>query len=488
MIVQVDHLSAGVSRAHPILSDVSFSIGAGERVALVGPSGAGKTTLVRLLFGLDRPVQRTGGRVLVCGVELGACPKWRVREIRQRHLAFVPQNPASALDPLHTLRWQWDQNLSTIAEGIDRSDAPRFLTAFGISERLSSFPHEWSRGMLQRLLIAMALARKPTLLVMDEPTSALDPVLAAEIMQTTLRHLDSTGAALLLVTHHKGLARAMTNRRLGLRDGRIDSELVSGDAGEVISIAHAEAQSAAPAATPVVEAQSISIKLADRTVVRNMSLKLTAGSAIAVVGESGAGKSTLVRAFLGIVPISSGQLRRDRHLPGFVSQDPLSALHPSMTCADAIGEPLIARGSEPTAVSQRVRDIASTLRLDERHLMLKTQALSIGQAQRACIARAMIANPAFIVFDEPLSALDEETGMEVIKVIKKLRADFGTAMLFVTHDLSFARTVADEIIVLRDGAEIERAPVDTFMRGPMSDYGQTLLLAARSLGDMGAAA
>jgi ABC-type glutathione transport system ATPase component len=194
MLLRIEGLTAAVAgRNDPILSDVSFTVGAGERVALVGPSGAGKTTLARLLLGLDRPVARRSGQVILGRDDLCRLTAARLRDVRRRHLAFVAQNPASALDPLRTLQWQWDQNLSTIEDLDARRDAPGFLAAFDITDRLSAFPGEWSRGMLQRLVIAMALARRPKLLVMDEPTSALDPILGAEVMRHVLRHTRDLG-------------------------------------------------------------------------------------------------------------------------------------------------------------------------------------------------------------------------------------------------------------------------------------------------------
>ena len=486
-MLTVEGLTAGVAgRREPVLSDLSLRIDAGERVALVGPSGAGKTTLVRLLLGLDRPVSRRAGRIVLAGDDLARLGAARLRALRSRALAFVAQNPASALDPLRPLQWQWEQNLSTIEDAGARQAAARWLGAFGISERLSAYPGEWSRGMLQRLLIAMALARRPQLLVMDEPTSALDPILGADVMQAVLRHVQELGSALLLVTHHRGLAAAMTERQIPLRAGRIvrDPRPASARAGVDRRLRNDPPKGSQPQRPPIIDARDVSVLLGGRPILREVSLRLERARSAVIVGESGAGKSTLVRALLGLLPLATGRIERQGDAPGLVSQDPLSALHPAMRCGDAIAEPLVARGVPVAEHGARVRNIAGLLGLAPRQLEQGTHQLSIGQAQRACLARALVANPSLIVFDEPLSALDEDSAAEVVAAIEQARAAFGTAMLFVTHDLGFARRVADEVHVLRQGRIVEFGATEQFFARPASAYGRALLDAARRLGDV----
>ncbi len=485
--VEVAALRAGVvgSPTSEILHDLSFTITAGERVALVGPSGAGKTSLIRLLLGLNRPVQRLAGRIAFDGADVQAMSPAALQAFRQHLVAFVPQNPASALDPLKPLDWQWRQNLSTIADAAQRSVAGRQLAAFGVDARLTAYPCEWSRGMQQRLLIAMALARAPRLLIMDEPTSALDPVLAAEVMRTVLDQARARGTAILLVTHHAGLAAAMTDRHIRLEAGRI----VRDNAGQgatpgLAPLAMRAGATLAGEGPPILKAAQVTVTLGGRRVIEDVFLTLRPGSALAIVGESGAGKSTLVRALLGLLPIAEGTITRSGRTPGYVSQDPLSALHPTMTCFDAIAEPLSARRVPAAEIRARVDAIATLLGLTALILQRGTQTLSVGQAQRACLARALVANPALVVFDEPLSALDQATAEEVVAAMERARARFGTAMIVVTHDLGFARRIADDIIVLRQGRIVEAAPAEAFFRAPRSAYGRTLCDAARTLGDL----
>lgn len=483
-LVEVSELTAGVAAppAPAILERISFTIAAGERVALVGRSGAGKTSLVRLLLGLDRPVRRLTGRITIDGHDLHRLSPRALRSLRQTTIAFVPQNPASALDPLKTLQAQWRQNLATIPEEGLRRGADRFLEAFGITERLSSYPCEWSRGMQQRLLIAMALARGPKLLIMDEPTSALDPIFAAEVMRAVRDYTHASGAALLLVTHHQGIAAALADRHIRLESGRIVAGRLPLQAVLPQTIPPCRGEDAD--GSTVLCADTISVALGGRTILRDISLRLSPRSAVAIVGESGAGKTTLVRALLGLLPLAHGTITRVGRAPGFVSQDPLSALHPTMTCFDTIAEPLLARGISAPEIAARVQSTAALLGLETQHLQHTSHALSVGQAQRACLARALVANASLIVFDEPLSALDEATAADVVAAIERARAAHGTAMLFVTHDLGFARRIADRIVVLRLGQMVESASTRDFFQAPQTSYGRALVAASRAIGEV----
>jgi peptide/nickel transport system ATP-binding protein len=336
--------------------------------------------------------------------------------------------------------------------------------------------------MQQRLLIAMALARGPKLLVMDEPTSALDPIFAAEVIRAVTEHARAHRAALLLVTHHHGVAAALTNRTIRLEAGRVVA------AAPPAAVPRPPAPRMAGGATagspPALAAHDITVALGGATILSGVSLELQPGASLAIVGESGAGKSTLVRALLGLLPLAGGSIARAGRAPGFVSQDPLSALHPAMTCFEAIAEPLLAQGVAQAEIAARVGAIATLLGLGPQHLQRGTHALSVGQAQRACLARALVANASLVVFDEPLSALDEGTAGEVIAAIERARAAHGTAMLFVTHDLGFARRIAESVVVLRHGRVVEAGPAEAFFRAPRTPYARALVQAAREIGEV----
>lgn len=219
-IVQAAALCGAVA-GRRVLHGVDLAVAAGERVALVGPSGSGKTSLARLLLGLNAPVARAGGVVRVEGVDVAALSSGALRKLRAGRIAFVPQNPASGLDPLAKLAAQYSQ--AARAAGADAGAAAMAaqLASVALPPPGRAYPHQWSRGMQQRFLIALALIGAPKLIVMDEPTSALDPVLAAETMALATRAAADRGAALLIVTHDLGLARTIAERAVVLADGRI---------------------------------------------------------------------------------------------------------------------------------------------------------------------------------------------------------------------------------------------------------------------------
>lgn len=489
-LLQIEDLTAGVDDASvpAVLDRVSLSVGAGERVALVGPSGAGKTSLVRLAMGLDRPIRRRSGSVTLSGQDVFAVQPSELRSLRRRTVAFVPQNPASALDPLMPLAHQWRQNLTTICGTPDEAGAKAHLDRLGLTQTLDAHPNAWSRGMQQRLLIAMALVRQPRLLVLDEPTSALDPIHSADVMQRIVAHARETGMAVLMVTHHSGLAASTCERIVRMERGRVVA--CDGDRAAQLHWSEVPVERRAGAGTPalgepVMRFDRVDVERGGRTILKDVSFALRKGEALAVIGESGAGKSTLVQTVLGLLAPTAGRCTKMNDLPGLVFQDPLSALNPALRGDFAIAEPLVA-GGQPVASSLReARVLAPRLGLDPSLLDRHAHDLSVGQAQRVCIARAVITNPRLIVLDEPLSALDHDRADEVIDLLLRLKSEFKPSLLVVTHDLGFARRIADRILVLRNGSVVECQDVEAFFAHPETEYSRALVSAARAIGDLG---
>lgn len=218
-LLQLDNLSARIGR-QVVLDKASLEVGQGECVALVGGSGAGKSTLLRCVMGLNRPARPSAGQMNFAGLEIDFAADRR--PLRPSGIAYVPQNPDHGFDPMKKLRWQWQQ-ATRIVLGVKDTDPQRaeLLAAMGLSDFGNRFPHEWSRGMQQRLLLAMALLGKPRLLILDEPTSALDPLIAAQVLRLVMEHSASNGIALLIVTHDLSLAARYADRTAIMTEGRV---------------------------------------------------------------------------------------------------------------------------------------------------------------------------------------------------------------------------------------------------------------------------
>jgi peptide/nickel transport system ATP-binding protein len=482
-VLHISGLSARIGNTQ-VLHDAGLTIKPGERVALVGPSGAGKTTLLRLALGLDRPARRVAGMRMLAGQNIDAVSARALRSLRAGAVGFVPQNPASGLDPLDPLSVAWAQTAR--ARGCDPAPAARAaaLAAVGLPDCGDAYPHHWSRGMLQRFLIALARLGDPALIVMDEPTSALDPVIAAEIMQQEADRATARGAALLIVTHHAGLAEGIATRVVEMAAGRVTADRATRP-GSANHCARCDTCPEGPGAC-VLDIGGLSVRQGRRQTLSDVTLHIHEGEALVVLGESGAGKTTLLRALAGLVPKT---VTAARIAPcALVLQDPIAALCPAHNVVTAIAEPLLGQGVPRANAFVQAAEAAAEVGLPKDLLSRLPHRLSLGQAQRVCIARALVARPRLVLLDEPLSALDPANGAEVTALLGRLRARHRLALLIVTHDLGFARAIADRIAVLRDGQIIEQASADAFFAAPTSDYGRALVAAGRVLGDLETAA
>jgi peptide/nickel transport system ATP-binding protein len=467
-----------------ILFKASLTIAPGEIVALVGASGAGKTMLLRCALGLDRPARRISGQRALMGQALDGLSARALRELRGRTVGFVPQNPSGGLDPMQRLGDAWAEAVRLRGLPADPAARRKALAALDLPDCGDLYPHQWSRGMQQRFLIALALLGDPPLLLMDEPTSALDPVVAAAIMSRLADRIRAQGGALVVVTHNTALAEGFADRVVRLAAGRIveDRPARPQDAARA---ARCAACPEGPGAA-VLDVAGLSVRRGARAVLSDVALHLHAGEALFVLGESGAGKTTLMRALAGLVPFAA---ERAHVAPlALVLQDPMAALCPAQSVVEAVAEPLIARGLSRAAAFARAAEAAAEVALPASLLDRLPHRLSLGQAQRACIARALVARPKLVLLDEPLSALDPETGAEIIALLGQLRARHRLAFLVVTHDLGFARALADRVAVLKEGRIVEQGTADAFFAAPSSAYGRALVKAARVLGDLERAA
>ncbi|MFE1601935.1 ABC transporter ATP-binding protein [Methylobacterium sp. ID0610] len=503
------------------LSGLDLAIARGETLALVGESGSGKSQAALAVMGLLPEAARVAGSARFDGTELIGLPRPALDRIRGARIGMVFQEPMSALSPLFPIGHQIALPLRAhrgLTRGQARDRARDLLGLVGLRDaasRLPAYPHELSGGERQRVMIAMALACEPDLLIADEPTTALDVTVQAQVLALLADLKARLGLALLFITHDLRLVRRMAERMAVLRAGRLVEEgptdrlFAHPAAPETRDLLAAEPQgrkAPVPATAPVVlEGRGLGVSYpgrggwwrrgAPRLAVRGIDLTLRAGQTLGVVGESGSGKSSLGRALLRLEPAATGIVRfEDRDLTrldraalrplrrGFqpVFQDPNGSLSPRLTAGEIVAEGL--RVHAP-ALSARERDARAAeafaaVRLDPAWRHRFPHAFSGGQRQRIAIARAMILRPRVVVLDEPTSALDRTVQRDIIALLRDLQAAHGLAYLFISHDLAVVRALADTVLVLRDGAEVERGETASVLAHPRAAYTRALVAAA----------
>ncbi|MFF1415811.1 dipeptide ABC transporter ATP-binding protein [Streptomyces sp. NPDC058289] len=509
---------------------VSFTLEPGRALGIVGESGSGKSTVAAALLGLHHGTgARLGGTVRVGGTDVGAASPAELRELRGAVAAMVFQDPLSSLDPYYAIGDQIAEVYrvhASVSRRAARARAVQVLDRVGIPDavrRSRARPHEFSGGMRQRALIAMALACEPKLLIADEPTTALDVTVQAQILDLLHGLREERGLGLLLVTHDVGVAAENVDGVLVMRDGAV----VERGAVESVLSAPADPYTAAllaavprldavgvarpgavralsvpaprtptpteSADVPVVEAFSLRKEFGrgKRRVeaVGGVSVSVRGGETLGIVGESGSGKSTLGRMLVGLLEPTSGQVRRDGAesvgvVPGvqMVFQDPVSSLNPRRSIGESIADPLRAAGEkDQRAIRDRVGELLVRVGLEEAHYDRYPHEFSGGQRQRVGIARALAPRPRLIVCDEPVSALDVTTQAQVTALLAELQRELGIALVFIAHDLAVVRQVSDRVAVMRGGVIVEEGPVDEVYDRPSHAYTRELLAAVPSL-------
>ncbi len=493
--------------------------------ALVGESGSGKSQMALAALRLLPPPALASGSIIFEGEDLLALPPRRLDAIRGRRIAFVFQEPMSALDPLFTVGAQLGAVLRLRAGFSRRASASRATELFdlvGIAEperRLHAYPHELSGGQRQRVAIAMAIACRPDVLIADEPTTALDVTVAAKILDLLMELKRRLGMAMIFISHDLGLVRRFADTIHVMRRGEI---VESGPAAGVISAPKHEytrlllaafprprEPRAAHGAPELLAAKGVSVCYRLRggwlagkrafKAVDGVSLVLREGRTLGLVGESGSGKSTLARALLkltpasGVIrfahrdltPLNAARMRPLRRSMQLVFQDPYASLSPRLRIGDIVGEGL--RVHEPS-MTRAERDKRAARALEE--VMLDPDLrrrfpheLSGGQRQRVAIARAMILKPRLVVLDEPTSALDRSVQIGVLALLRDLQDAHGLSYIFISHDLAVIRALADEIAVMKDGRIVEQGEARRIMEEPREAYTRALIAAAFGGGD-----
>ncbi|HHX4054667.1 TPA: dipeptide ABC transporter ATP-binding protein [Burkholderia contaminans] len=543
-LVHVERLTIGFRGprgTRPVVGPLDLVVHAGECVALVGESGSGKSVTARSLVGLNGPHAVVDAeRLEIAGTDARRHRERDWRAIRGRRIGYVLQDALVSLDPLWRVRDLVAEALHDTRRRDVHARSADLLRSVGIDEperRLPQYPHQLSGGLRQRVLIGTALAGGASLLIADEPTTALDMTVQRQIL-SLLRARREAGDALLLISHDLAVVAELADRVLVMRAGQVVEQ---GPARDVLTApAHpytrqllaaiptpasrgfrlamdpqADAAAAAAAAGPAariplppkrIEAREKVLAVDAVTkrygshdapvAVDGVSFALARGETLGIVGESGSGKSTIARIVLGLTEPDSGTVALDgepwsgvpeaarrarRARLQLIAQDPYSSFDPRYSVGQIIGESLDAIGVRGDARRRRVLQLLDEVRLGAGCIDRYPRELSGGQRQRVAIARAFAPNPALLVADEPVSALDVSIQAQVLDLLADLQAEHGTAMLFISHDLGVVHHVADRILVMRRGRVVESGPVGAVFAAPSHPYTASLLDALPTL-------
>jgi len=521
-LLRVENLSLAFGSLMAVRG-LSFDVARGETLALVGESGSGKSaTALAILRLIERDGGRiAGGRILLDGIDLAALPDAAMQPIRGNRIAMVFQEPMTALNPVLPLGEQLAEVLR-LHRGLTRA-AARTAAAAAMARvripdpdrRLSQFAHQLSGGMRQRVMIAMALACRPDLLIADEPTTALDVTTQAEILGLMNELQAEIGMGLLFITHDMGVVAEMADRVMVLKDGQKVEEAAvrqlfaapQADYTRELMAATPRLGAGGPrpvrAADPVLQVQHLSVRFAlpaapfaavqEHHAVSDVSLTVGRGETLGLVGESGCGKSTLARACLRLIEPDAGRiilagtditqlgphdLRQMRRAAQIVFQDPMASLNPRLPVLDLITEPALIHGTVTRkGRAELAADLLAKVGLSADAMTRYPHEFSGGQRQRLCIARALSLRPALIVADEAVSALDVSVGRQITDLMTQLQVDEGLSFLFISHDIAVVERVAHRIAVMRAGRIVETGPASDVLGRPVHPYTRHLLVA-----------
>jgi microcin C transport system ATP-binding protein len=502
---------------------LSLDISKGESVALVGESGSGKSvTALSILQLLPYPPARhPSGSIRFEGQEMVGAPEPVLRRVRGNRVAIIFQEPMTSLNPLHTIEKQVSEVLfvhKALGRAAAHARTLELLRLVGLrqaEQRLDAYPHQLSGGERQRVMIAMALANEPDLLIADEPTTALDVTIQAQILTLLKRLQAQFGMALLLITHDLSIVRKIAGRVCVMTQGEI---VESGPTAEIFEQPHhpytrhlleAEPKGqplVAPAGAPaMMAARDVKVwfpikgGLLRRTVdylraVDGISVTVREGHTVGIVGESGSGKTTFGLALLRLLRSEGGITFCGRDIQGLgsktlrplrreiqvVFQDPYGSLSPRMSVGQIIGEGLRVHGlgGDPGERRAMIDQVLREVGLDPDIQNRYPHEFSGGQRQRIAIARAIVLRPRFVVLDEPTSALDMSVQAQIVDLLRELQARHRLAYLFISHDLRVVRALSSEVIVMRAGRVVEHGPTAEIFDHPKDAYTRALLAAA----------
>lgn len=522
-LLSVENLSVRFGQAEPVVKGVSFQIEKGKTLALVGESGSGKSvTALSVMQLLDYPyASYPTGSIKFNGRELIGASEYTLRDFRGNRAAMIFQEPMTSLNPLHTISKQVAEAM-LLHTDITKEEAEdrvlELLNMVGLRDakrRLNALPHELSGGERQRVMIAMALANSPDLLIADEPTTALDVTIQAQILSLLRTLQKKLGLAVLFISHDLDVVSKIASHVCVMKDGEIVEKgetqdvmqnprhpytkmlLASRPSGKPVAIASD--------AKELMRCENLSVSFAlkknlfGKTLVQlnavdGVSLSIKEGQAVGLVGESGSGKSTLGYSLLklqssigqivfdgeDLSALKGEKLRRLRTQLQIVFQDPYASLSPRLTVEQIVGEGLLIHRPELSAQERRdlICQALEDVNLPTDILNRYPNAFSGGQRQRIAIARALVLRPRLVVLDEPTSALDVSVQAQIIELLKNLQKQYKIAYLFISHDMRVVKALADFIYVMKDGRIVESGKNPDLFERQQEPYTQRLMTAA----------
>ena len=510
-----------------VVKNVSFDVASGEIVGIVGESGSGKSLATRAIIGLIPPgIAHTSGSVYYNGLNVLDSKQAVLRKLRGGEIGLVFQEPMTSLNPSMTIGRQLEEGLvlhTKQSSAERRENILHMLRRVGLKDpvgALNAYPHEFSGGMRQRIMLASVMLLKPALLIADEPTTALDAVIQRDVMELMVELTRAEGTAVLLISHDLPMVARYTNRFVVMERGVVVEQ---GTTEEVLTSPkhpytrkllsslpfRGDVRSIDTKTAPMISARDIIVDYPGRkslfkkgTVKRalhGVSIDIHVGEVVALVGGSGSGKTTLGRTIAGLVQETSGEILfqgKSRKSDWFdyrmncqmVFQDPYSSLDPRMTILALVEEALRLVPDLNTAEKkQRAQETLEEVGLDGSYADRYPHQLSGGQRQRVAIARAIARRPKFLIADEPVSALDVTVRAQVLELFSNLQKRYGFSCLFISHDLGVVEQVADRVIVMQDGLIIEQGDRNAIFDNPKEAYTRRLLSAipALSTNDIG---